>query len=160
MPGLIQCNNGDDSSDDESEEDGEMSVPVVLEEYTIGGEDQVARLPGEPMEPPRGQAREEYMNQRRELWEFVGVYSLYWMDRAWDIVFQQYRRSELQKQRDLLVQMAIANAERRNTSNSNFANFGQTEWLLLDSASTIHTARNKRGMTNLRRCNKAVNSAD
>jgi hypothetical protein len=195
MPGLIQQNNNDDSSEgDESEEDEETSVPVALEEYIIGGEDQAARLPGERMEPPRGRAREEYMIQQRGHQEFVGVYLLYWMDRAWDI-FQQYRRSELQQQCDLLykkttsttlagvdlsylyrelikhphivasggnklVQMVIANAERRNTSNSNFANFGQTERLLLDSASTIHTARNKRGMTNLQGCNKAVDSAD
>jgi hypothetical protein len=44
-----------------------------------------------------------------------------------------------------LVQMVVANAKRRNTSNISHtnANFGQTERLLLDSASTIHTARNK-----------------
>jgi hypothetical protein len=42
-----------------------------------------------------------------------------------------------------LVQMVITNAERRNTSNNNFANFRQTEQLLLDSALMIHTARNK-----------------
>jgi hypothetical protein len=52
MPGLIQRNNDEDSSDDESEEDEDM--PVALEEYTIGGEDEEARLPGEPMRPPRG----------------------------------------------------------------------------------------------------------
>ena len=56
--------------------------------------------------------------------------------------------------------MVIANTERRNASNSNYANFGQTKQLLLDLASTIHTARNKQGMTNLQRCNKAVDSAD
>jgi hypothetical protein len=87
------------------------------------------------------------MNQRQGHREFVGVYSLYWMDRAWDI-FQQHRRFGLQQERDLLyknttttlegadlsylyseliehphivaghgnelVQMVIANAERRN----------------------------------------------
>ena len=59
-----------------------------------------------------------------------------------------------------MVQMVIANTERRNVSNNNYANFGQTERLLLDSASTIYAARNKQGMTNLQWCNKAVDSAD
>jgi hypothetical protein len=83
MPGLIQHNNNEDSSDDESEEDEEMMMISTLDEYIIGGEDQAACLPGEPMEPPHGAVREEYMRQRQGYRKTVGLYLLYWMNREW-----------------------------------------------------------------------------
>ena len=42
-------------------------IPLTMEvrrmQFIIGGEDQTARLPGEPIEPPRGRVRMDYMQQ-------------------------------------------------------------------------------------------------
>ena len=183
-----------DSDDDEEEEDSddEYYPPPPPIEYHIGGEDRVARLPGQPPgPPPEGEARERYLRRMNQSCVMMGPggtlgqYFLHWREKEWNDWLESQPTRERERQylnkestnllegaslsvlysnllehpgivarggREL-AQMVKANAERRN-DNSNI------ERLLLDSASTIHTARNRRGMTNLVPCNKAVDAAD
>ena len=167
MPGLIQWGD-DDSPDDESEEDASVLEEFIIggEDHTARLPGEPDEPPRGRARMDYMQRRQRYRNpisdfllywmerewdmfqeQRSELEQqchFINKTTNSTLEGA-DLL---YLYSELIEHPHIvanrgneLVEMVIANAKRRNNSNNNHANaiFGQTERLLLDSASMIRT---------------------